>query len=458
MVSENKILSGKILIVDDEPDNVALLTQTLKGVGYSHLRSTMDPREVSAIYEEFIPDLILLDLNMPHMDGFQVMKKLKKIDPNSSALILILTAYQEYETRMKALESGAQEFLTKPIDLAELICRIQIMLEVKKLRSELSAAEKDKFPVLGKSPSIIHLKQTIHTVVNCDADVLLFGETGTGKDLVAGCLHDLSERKNKKFVAINCGALPENIIESELFGHESGAFTGANTRRIGKFEYANGGTVFLDEIESMPIDLQVKILRVIQERKIERLGSNESLPIDVRIIAATKVDLKDASDKGLFRQDLYYRLNVVQILLPPLRERKEDISLLFQHFVLQASSKHNLPTPSLSQELMNQLTNERWDGNIRELKNEAEKYVLGLGLGLLNNTVNDKNSSSMDASVDTALTLTEQMKAFEKKIIEQELLRQGGSIKNSHAALGIPRQTLVDKMKKYGFEKKNFRA
>ena len=457
MVTENKVLSGKILIVDDEPDNIALLRQTLQGVGYTSLRSTEDPREVVGVFEEFKPDLILLDLNMPHMDGFQVMNKLKEVDPDSSALILILTAYQDNKTRLRALESGAQEFLTKPIDLAELICRIQIMLEVKNLRSEISKFGKEDFPVLGKSPGMVRLKQIIQTIANSNTDVLLFGETGTGKDLVASCLHNLSDRRDKNFVAINCGAIPETIIESELFGHEEGAFTGANSCRIGKFEYADGGTVFLDEIESLPLDLQVKFLRVLQERSLERLGSNKLRPIDVRVIAATKVDLKEASDKGRFRQDLYYRLNVVQIALPPLRERKEDISLLFQHFVLQACSRHNLPLPSISTGLINQLNSNNWEGNIRELKNEAEKYVLGMGLGLADLT-NDKNKDPLNTmETNSSLTLTERMNIFEKKIIEEEFLRQKGNIKNTHAALGIPRQTLVDKMKKYSIDKKDFR-
>ncbi len=457
MVTENKVLQGKILIVDDEPDNIALLSQTLKGVGYTSLRSTNDPREVCSVYEEFKPDLILLDLNMPHMDGFQVMKKLKQVDPNFSALILVLTAYQEYETRMRALESGAQEFLTKPIDLAEVICRIQIMLEVKQLRSDIAAIDKEENPIIGKSPSIVRLREVIHTVSNSNTDVLIQGETGTGKDLVAGYMHKLSDRKNKKFVAINCGAMPESIIESELFGHEAGAFTGANTRRIGKFEYADGGTVFLDEIESMPIDLQVKFLRVLQERTVERLGSNEPIPIDMRVIAATKVNLKEAGDKGTFRQDLYYRLNVVQIDLPPLRERKDDISLLFQHFVLQACSRHSLPVPSLPKELIDQLIGRTWEGNIRELKNESEKYVLGMGMGISDFT-GVANKPSIESTPDSTLSLNERMNEFEKKIIEKELRQQTGSIKNTHTALGIPRQTLVDKMKKYGFDKNDFRS
>jgi len=457
VVIQSKILQGKILIVDDEPNNVALLEQTLQGVGYFSLRSTMDPREVCGIFEEFKPDLILLDLKMPHMDGFQVMQKLKKVDPSSSASILVLTALQESETRWRALQAGAQEFLTKPIDLAEVVCRIQIILEIRKLRLEIATIAKEEFPVIGKSPAIVRLKEVIHTLANCSADVLLLGETGTGKDLVARCLHDLSDRKEKNFVAINCGAIPETIIESELFGHEAGAFTGANSRRIGKFEYADGGTVFLDEIESMPVDLQVKLLRVIQERTVERVGSNQSIPIDVRIIAATKVDLKEASDKGKFRQDLYYRLNVVQIILPPLRDRQEDIPLLFQHFVLQACSRHNLPTPILSKGLMSQLISNKWEGNIRELKNEAEKHVLGMGLGLSDLTADYQEVLSENKSNEPPFTLTEQMDVFEKKILEQELLRQEGNIKNTHAALGIPRQTLVDKMKKHGFDKKDFR-
>ncbi|HCH0242621.1 TPA: sigma-54-dependent Fis family transcriptional regulator, partial [Vibrio parahaemolyticus] len=285
-------------------------------------------------------------------------------------------------------------------------------------------------------------------IADTDADILLFGETGTGKELIARSLHEQSSRRNNNFVAVNCGAVPENLIESELYGHEKGAFTGADSRRIGKFEFAQGGTLFLDEIESMPIQAQIRLLRVLQERVIERVGSNELLPLDIRVVAATKVDLKRAAEQGTFRQDLYYRLNVVTLDLPPLRERKEDIPALFHHFLLVAASRYGKSSPSLSAQDLAQLMAHDWPGNVRELRNAAERFVL---LGKL---IQLGEPSSIPASTSS---LAEQVAEFEKAAIENALLENNGSIKQTMEQLNVPRKTLYDKMQRYQIDKELYK-
>ncbi|MFT5706390.1 MAG: two-component system C4-dicarboxylate transport response regulator DctD [Oceanospirillaceae bacterium] len=264
-------------------------------------------------------------------------------------------------------------------------------------------------------------------------------------------MHEHSKRRDHKFVAINCGAVPESLIESELFGHEKGAFTDAKSRRIGKFEYANGGTVFLDEIESMPLVLQVKLLRVIEERSIERLGSNESVQLNLRIVAATKVDLKALAEQGLFREDLYYRLNVVKVEIPPLRRRKDDIPLLFQHFSIIASTQYGRDIQELSREHMGALMSHDWPGNIRELRNIAERNIL---LGEHCTFDFDNQLITQDPAV---LNLAEQVGQFEKLLIHTELSKCGGSIRDTQESLDLPRKTLYDKMKKYGLDKKDYK-
>jgi DNA-binding NtrC family response regulator len=268
--------------------------------------------------------------------------------------------------------------------------------------------------------------------------VLINGETGTGKELVARCLHDLGPRRKANFVALNCGGLPDNLIDSELFGHEAGAFTGAQKRRVGKIEYANGGTLFLDEVESMPIGVQVKLLRVLQERVIERLGSNQLLPVDTRVVAATKDDLKALAAQQKFRADLYYRLNVVCIDLPPLRERREDIPLLLEHFALHAARRHERPPPVITPDQMRSLMAHDWPGNVRELRNVADCLVLGIGTPQLGATENAR-SASLGEAVDT----------FEKTLIAEELRRQGGNLTRTANALRIAKTTLHDKIRKH---------
>lgn len=330
-------------------------------------------------------------------------------------------------------------------------------MEVRRLRSKINKQSEASNTIIGKSPAIERLRQIITNVADADADILLLGETGTGKDLVAQNIHQASKRKNHNFTAINCGAMPENIIESELFGHEAGAFTGADRRRIGKFEYANKGTVFLDEIESMPLHLQVKILRVIQEKVIERVGSNESIPLDIRIIAATKTDLKVASEKNLFREDLYYRLNVVQITLPPLRDRIEDLPLLFQHLVMDACSRYHQKTPPVpSPEYIQELKTRRWEGNIRELKNEADKFVLGLPQPSEAEAGNEVQRSIQQTLKNPPTGLNNQLAVIEKSLIAQELTRNRGDIKKTYTNLGLSRQTLYNRLNALGLKRKDF--
>lgn len=456
----SKIQKGKIAIIDDEKIIRMAYKRDLQRRGYC--TETYD----SAI--KFLPDIsrdwpgvLVSDIVMPGMDGFDLVEKVGEVDPDLP--VILITGHGDIPTAVKAIKKGAYDFLVKPFStesLIEVIDRAmekrRLVMEVRQLRSEINRTSDLSAIIIGRSDSAEQLRRIVQTIAATDSNTLLLGETGTGKDLVARCLHDLSQRNKSRFVAINCGAIPETIIESELFGHEKGAFTGASKRRIGKFEYANGGTIFLDEIESMPLQLQVKLLRVLQERTVERLGANESIPIDVRVIAAAKIDLKKACDEGRFRQDLYYRLNVAPIHIPPLRQRTEDIPLLFQHFVLQACSRYGQTSPPpLSMDLMQKFLSMNWEGNIRELKNEAEKCVLGI------------NNFSYDSAAGQAYsqagpikgkpeTLSERIMVFEKEMIEQELARQHGNIQKTQKVLGIPRQTLYYKIKKFGLKRKNY--
>ncbi len=323
----------------------------------------------------------------------------------------------------------------------------KLTLENQQLKRSLKASQTLGPRIIGETASIQELRETIAHIADTDADILLFGETGTGKELIARSLHEQSSRREQNFVAVNCGAVPENLIESELYGHEKGAFTGADAKRIGKFEHAQGGTLFLDEIESMPMQAQIRLLRVLQERVIERVGSNELIPLNIRVIAATKVDLRQAAMEGTFRQDLYYRLNIVTLDLPPLRERKEDIPTLFHHFLLVAAARYGKAATALASQDLQHLMNHDWPGNVRELRNVAERFVL---LGKL--------AQLDDAPATTTLSLTDQVAEFEKVAIEKALVECNGSIKHTMEVLAIPRKTLYDKMQKYRIDKEMYKA
>ncbi|MGK0441700.1 MAG: two-component system C4-dicarboxylate transport response regulator DctD [Pseudohongiellaceae bacterium] len=453
--NEKSLSLGPVFFVDDEQHIRGAVRQLLELHDYQVETFTSAAEVVNKCDSQW-PGVLITDINMPGMDGLALTEAVLKKDKDLP--VILLSGHGDISMAVNAIRRGAYDFIEKPFDgdhLLEVIRRAlekrQLTIENRSLRAEVESFSSPGPRVLGNSPAVQRTRSLVNHIIDMPADILLYGETGTGKDLIARYLHDHSSRKDKKFVAINCGALPENIIESELFGYESGAFTGADKRRIGKFEYANGGTLFLDEVESMPMLLQVKLLRVLEERVVERLGGNELIPIDIRVVAATKVDLLEMSEKSEFRRDLYYRLNLVTIPIPPLRDRMEDIPLLFQHFALLASERYERELIPLSQERMARLYDQQWPGNVRELRNFAERYVL---LGDNAFEVGGVNAHQ-DEDLHRRLSLIERVEAFESSLIEDALVKTGGSIKDTMVSLGTPRKTLYDKMKKYNIERRD---
>nr|WP_028765131.1 sigma-54 dependent transcriptional regulator [Shewanella colwelliana] len=443
-----------IVIVDDEPLIGSALVQLFELESYRAL-SVTDPQLIEQGIPENWPGIIISDVNMPDIDGLTLMGSLLSIDKDIP--IILLTGHGDIAMAVQALKQGAYDFIEKPfnnehmLDIAKrAIEKRALTLENRSLKKELESQSTPGPRILGSSPGIKQMRHIIHQVIDMPADVLIEGETGTGKELVARYLHDHSQRSEANFVAINCGAIPETIIESELFGAESGAFTGADKTRIGKFEYANGGTLFLDEIESTPLSLQVKLLRVLEDRKVERLGSNKSIDLDIRIIAATKVDLKGLCDTGEFRQDLLYRLNLVTVPIPALRERREDISLLFLHFARIASARYHKALIPLNSEHSAQLVSHDWPGNVRELRNLAERYVL-LGADAAFAT-----SLNQTKQLNANMSLQQRVEFFERLLIEEALSHNKGSIKLTMEQLELPRKTLYDKMQKFAINRKAF--
>ncbi|WP_192035539.1 sigma-54 dependent transcriptional regulator [Halomonas sp. YLGW01] len=447
-----------VLIIDDETHLRITAGQTLELAGYTPKAYDGAEAALAALAPDF-PGVVVSDIRMPGMDGMALLREIRQRDPDLP--VILVTGHGDISTAVEAMREGAWDFLEKPFAgerLVEVVRRgvekRRLSLENRHLKAELEAQQSAPGPrLVGRTPAIQRLASMVQRISQVETDVLLFGETGAGKDLVARAIHERSSRGGQPFVAINCGAIPESIIESELFGHEKGAFTGAQERRIGKFEHANGGTVFLDEIESMPLALQVKLLRVLQERMVERLGANEAVTLDLRVIAATKVDLKAAAEAGRFREDLYYRLNVVTLPIPPLRERREDIPLLFQHFAAVAASRSGMEAPPLDAGGVAVLLAHDWPGNARELRNLAERYVL-LGVtcdyrldGLLEGVGTD----------GAELPLPQQVELFEKQLINQALARHRGRIHEVCAHLGLPRKTLYDKLKKHDLTPGDYR-
>ncbi|MGE5514481.1 MAG: sigma-54-dependent transcriptional regulator [Bacteroidota bacterium] len=437
-----------VLLVDDDRPVLVAGEQTLELAGFSVLACGTGEQALE-LMGRARPNVVVTDVRMPGMGGLELLARIRALDPELP--VVVVTGHGDVAMAVRAIRDGAYDFVEKPTPpemLADVVRRAaerrRLVLENRRLKEELAGA--NRRAIIGRTPAIERLRQTIAAVADTDADVLLWGETGTGKELVARALHAQGCRREKPFVALNCGAMPETIFESELFGHEAGAFTGAAKRRIGRFEHAGGGTLFLDEIESMPLALQVKILRALQERAVEPLGSNELVPVDLRVVAATKIDLKQAAAEGKFREDLYYRLNVVVVTIPPLRERRDDIPLLFRHFVQLACGRYNREPPPLEGARLDQLMAYDWPGNVRELRNVADRFVLGLGL-----LHGDAPSEGGDE-----LTLPERVDLFEKTVIESELNRHAGNVTKTVEALGIPRKTFYDKLKKHGLTRADF--
>lgn len=445
---------GTIYVIDDEEHIRLAIEQMLELQGFN-VQTFSSAEALLGKIEVNWPGIIISDINMPKIDGHQMMRKVHKIDADLP--IILLTGFGDISMAVNAMRKGAYDFIEKPFNNEHLLDTVKraldkrsLILENRHLKKELENHASPGPRILGNAPTIIHMRNMLNQVMDAPADILIDGETGCGKELVARYLHDHSIRKNKNFVALNCGAIPENIIESELFGAESGAYTGADKRRIGKFEYANGGTIFLDEIESTPMLLQIKLLRVLEERKVVRLGSNNSIDLDIRIIAATKVDLLALCDQGHFRHDLYYRLNLVKIDIPPLRDRVEDIPLLFLHFARIASARYHRELIPLSQEHKARLISHDWPGNVRELRNLAERFVL-LGEFAAFNT-----QGSADNERKSNMSLPERVEFFERSLIEESLSSNSGSIKGTMDELMLARKTLYDKMKKYGLTRSEF--
>lgn len=444
-----------VIFVDDDPHILQAMAQTLALEDIPVTCHGDAPSALPAITPDF-EGIVLCDYNMPGMDGLQMLEKVRAVD--DSIPVIILTGQGDISTAVSAMQQGAYDFIEKPFDHEELIELLrhamekrQLALENRRLKAQLRHMAKPGPRILGDSPAMQRVLALVNPILEISANILLHGETGSGKDALARYIHESSARGAHNFVAINCGAVPENLIESELFGHEPGAFTGADKRRIGKIEHAHGGTLFLDEVESMPLPLQVKLLRVLEEQRVERLGSNEVRDVDVRIIAATKEDLKALSDTGQFRSDLYYRLNVVKVDIPPLRDRKEDIPLLFHHFVLIAAARYDRESVPLDAGQAAGLMQRSWPGNVRELRNLAERYVL-LGPAAL-----DDSGAAGEANITGRQTLSEMVDGFERSAIISALNACHGSIKDTMVHLGVARKTLYDKMKKHGLDKAQFK-
>ncbi|MBO0664516.1 sigma-54 dependent transcriptional regulator [Jiella sp. MQZ9-1] len=407
--------------------------------------------------------VIVSDIRMPGGDGLALMKAALAVDPTMP--VILITGHGDVQMAVDAMRAGAYDFIEKPFSVSRLYAVVEralekrrLVLENRILRSTLDDGDELTLRLVGRTPGIQRLRQQIHALADPDVDVLVLGETGTGKEVVARALHDCGSRAKGNFVAINCAALPADIIESELFGHEPGAFTGASKQRIGKLEHADGGTIFLDEIESMPLDLQAKLLRAIETRSVERLGSNRAIPLDLRFVAATKTDLAAAGREGRFRSDLYYRLNVVTLTIPPLRERREDVPLLFFHLAREARARFRREIPAIDHALEMQLVRRDWPGNVRELRNYADRFVLGMwagfdepGGGAVPSSVSPPAASSARPS-ESAGSLADRLAAYERSVIEAELARHGGSLKPTYEALQISRKGLYDKIRRLGIE------
>ena len=446
----------QVVLIDDDPHLRQALSQTLDLAGLK-VMSLAQAQGLATRIERDWPGVVVSDIRMPGIDGLQLLEQLHAQDPDLP--VLLITGHGDVPLAVQAMRAGAYDFLEKPFASDALLDSVRralslrkLILENRSLRLALSDRQELSARLVGQSAPMLRLREQIGALAATKADVLILGETGAGKEVVARALHDLSARRNGPFVAINAGALAESVVESELFGHEPGAFTGAQKRRIGKFEFANGGTLFLDEIESMSMDVQVKLLRLLQERVVERLGGNQQIALDIRIIAATKEDLRQAADLGRFRADLYYRLNVAPLRIPPLRERGEDILVLFQHFADAASTRHGLAGHALQPAQRALLLRHAWPGNVRELQNAAERFALGLELAL----DNQEATAAPQTYLPTANAgLSEQVENFERSLIAAELARSHSSMRSLAEALGLPRKTLHDKLRKHGL---NFTA
>jgi two-component system, NtrC family, C4-dicarboxylate transport response regulator DctD len=441
-----------VLFVEDDAAVRLGGTQALRLSGLEV--QSFERAEHALRYIEFgFPGILVSDLRLPGMSGLALLEH--TVGTDASLPVILVTGHGDIPMAVDAMRRGAYDFVEKPYSSEQLVDVSQRALEKRRLTLELASvrqalAHRDNIEarILGRSPAIERLRRMILELADADANALILGETGTGKELVARSLHDYGHRKAKNFAAINCAGIPELLFESEVFGHEAGSFTGAIKRRIGKIEYARGGTLFLDEIETMQMSLQVKLLRLLQEKKFERVGSNDLLEMDCRIVAGSKADLLALSSTNHFRDDLYYRLGVMVLEIPPLRERREDIPLLFEHFVVRAAAEYNRPIPDISPAQMHDLMSRPWGGNVRELRNVAERFTLGMPTRV-DAASSDDNTEK--PSLETKLNL------FERQLIEEALRGCSGRAAIACERLGVPKKTLYDKMRRLGISTEEFK-
>lgn len=449
-----------ILIIDDEKNYLLVLQTLLEDEGYT-VTALNDPETALAFLEESEVDVVITDLKMPKVTGHEVLKRVKSEHPHIP--VLIMTAFGSIESAVDLMKYGAFDYLTKPFSNDDLLISIHNAAELSKTHRQykmLQESLEDRYgihQVIGRSKAINDVLKMVERASPIRSTVLINGESGTGKELIARAIHFASPRKDQPFVSVNCMSLNPGVLESELFGHEKGSFTGAVAMRRGRFEQADGGTLFLDEIGSLSAELQIKLLRVLQERKIERVGSNEEIEVDIRILAATNQDLGALVEKGTFREDLYYRLNVVQIQLPPLRERREDIPLLTAHFMEKLSKDNNLPPKSFTTEALNYLSGYEWPGNIRQLENVVENCLVLVPGSTID--VNDlpaeirDEESQFKSAVDllpVQLDLGDTLEKIEAALIRRALVRANLVQVQAAEYLNISKSLLQYKLRKYG--------
>jgi len=451
----------EILVVDDEKNIRSSLEGILKDEGY-RVRGAPTGEELLKQVAQTIPDLVILDVWLPGMDGLQALTELKRLHPELP--VIMISGHSTVETAVKATKLGAYDFIEKPLSLEKTVLAVRNALDRQRLEQENRALRQtleQRYEIVGDSPAIQALRAQIESAAPSHGRVLIRGESGTGKELIARTIHRQSLRADKPFVEVNCAAIPDELIESELFGHERGAFTGATTKRRGKFELADGGTIFLDEVGDMSLKTQAKVLRVLQEQTFERVGGSETLTVDVRVIAASNKQLEEEIQKGSFREDLFYRLNVIPFEVPPLRERKEDIPLLATHFLRFFSEEYGKRVKNLSLEAMDLLLQHPWPGNVRELRNVIERMVIMVPQDVIQpfdiaSSLRARPGTAPEAAPEQAMewdgTLREARDRFEREYILRRLAEAHWNITRTAERLGIERSNLHRKVKTYGIE------